>query len=117
MDQRKNPYIENFCRALVQRREKDMDQEAMERMVESLYNFFENRLGRNLVSALPEEQRTEFISLYDKGTRDLDEETVRRLFANQDIDQVAIMRKTMQEVAELYFRNRPGDTPPPWAES
>lgn len=114
MDQRKNPYIENFCRALIEHRERNMEEEALERMVESLYNFFENRLGRNLIAALPEERRAEFISLYDKGNRDLDEETVTRLFAQQEIDQVSIMKKTMQEVAELYFRNRPGDTPPPW---
>lgn len=116
MEQKKNPYIENFCRVLIAKRETRLEEEALERMVESLYNFFENRLGRNLIAALPHERKEEFVALYDKGTRDLDEETVNRLFAEQEIDHVAIMRQTMQEVAELYFRNRPGEGPPPWVK-
>ncbi len=116
MQQKKNPYIENFCKVLIKGRETTLEEEALERMVESLYNFFENRLGRNLIAALPEERKQEFVALYDKGTRDLDEETVSRLFAEQEIDHVAIMKQTMQEVAELYFRNRPGDGPPPWVK-
>lgn len=116
MDQRRNPYIENFCRVLVERKEKTLDDDAKKKMVESLYDFLENRLGRNLVAALPEERRSQFVALYDKGMKDLDEETVTSLFAEQNIDHMAILKKTMQEVAELYFRNRPGDTAPPWSK-
>lgn len=116
MEQKRNPFIENFCRVLVYRKEVGADDEAKERIVESLYDFLENRLGRNLVELLPEGKKAEFIALYERGARDLDEGVIKEFFEGHEIDFAAVLKKTMQEVAELYFRNRPGQLPPPWVK-
>ena len=114
MNEQKNPYIENFCRALVAKKGEKLTDEALERLIESLYKLFQNMLGRNMVAVLPEELRRDFISRYDKGGRDVDLEEVGQVFDQHVSDPEEIMKKTAREFAALYFKNRPGDVPPPW---
>jgi hypothetical protein len=111
-----NPHIENFCRVLAAKRGEKLEEEALERLIESLYRLFQNMFGRNMIALLPEDRRTAFTAQYDKGSRDVDPEVMTRLFEDQSIDSTAVMKKTMQEFADLYFRNRPGDGPTPWEE-
>lgn len=106
MECEKNPYIENFCRALIAKKGEKLEEDALERLVDSLYRLFENMLGRNMVAALPEGLRAEFISRYDKGSRDPDYQEIARVFEAHVCDPKEIMKKTAREFAELYFRNR-----------
>lgn len=106
MECEKNPYIENFCRALIAKKGEKLEEEALERLVDSLYRLFENMLGRNMVAALPEGLRSEFVSRYDKGSREPDYQEIARVFEAHVSDPQEIMKKTAREFAELYFRNR-----------
>ncbi len=103
---RTNPFIENFIRKLIEEKGEKLEPDALERLVESLLRLFENMLGRNMLAALPEEVRAEFVAKYDKGSRDVDVEAISEIFAGQEIDQAAVMKKTLKEFADLYFRNR-----------
>lgn len=102
----RNPYIESFCRALIEKHEEKLPDEAKDKLAEDLYRLFENMLGRNMVNALPEEVKNEFVSKYDKGSRNIDFEHIREIFERFEIDQQEIMKKTMKEFAALYFKNR-----------
>jgi hypothetical protein len=102
----KNPYIENFIRQLIGEKEERLEPDALERLVDSLHGLFENMLGRNLLAALPQEVQSKFIAKFDKGCRDIDNEQISRIFAQYDLDQAAIMKKTMKEFASLYLKNR-----------
>ena len=114
MKDEKNPFIENFCRALVAKKGEKLTEEALERLIDSLYGLFQNMLGRNMVAALPEESRREFVTKYDKGCRDVDLSQIGQLFDQQIADPEAIMKKTAQEFAALYFKNRQGNGAAPW---
>jgi len=102
----RNPYIENFIRKLVETTEKDLEPVSLERRIESLYVLLENMLGRNMVAGLPEELRTQFQSQYGKGIEDIDPQKMSQLFDQYIENPEAIMKKTLQEFADLYFQNR-----------
>ncbi len=103
---RTNPFIENFVRKLVEQKGEKLEPDALERLVESLLRLFENMLGRNMLAALPEDVQAEFVAKYDKGSRDVDVEAISKIFESHEIDQAAVMKKTLKEFADLYFRNR-----------
>ena len=106
MTECRNPHIEQFCRALVAKKGEKLEEDALERLIDSLYRLFENMLGRNMVAVLPEERRKEYVVRYDKGGRDVDLEEVGQLFEEHIPNPEEIMKKTAREFAELYFRNR-----------
>ncbi len=102
----RNPYIENFIRKLIEEKGEKLEPDALERLVDSLHRLLENLLGKNLLAALPKEVQSEFIAKYDKGSRDIDSEQISKIFGQFEFDQAAIMKKTMKEFADLYFKNR-----------
>jgi hypothetical protein len=102
----RNPYIENFIRKLIEKKGEKLEPDALERLVESLHRLLENMIGRNMVAALPEEVRSQFISQYDKGCRDVDITQMSQVFNQYIADPSEIMKKTLKEFADLYFRNR-----------
>ena len=102
----RNPYIEGLCRALIEKNEGKLDSDAKEKLVDDLYHLYENMLGKNIVAALPEEKRSQFISEYEKGNRPIDSDQIAELFGDDIEDPREIMKKTMNELATLYFKNR-----------
>jgi hypothetical protein len=102
----KNPHIENFCRALIEKNEGQLDPDAKDKLTDDLYRLFENMLGRNLVAALPEEVRSQFVAQYDKGTRQPDFEQIAELFGEHIPDSTEIVKKTMNEFTAIYLKNR-----------
>ena len=60
MDPR-NPYIEEFLRALIKRKGEKLEPDVLERLVESLNRLLENMVGRNMIAALPEDVRRAFV--------------------------------------------------------
>jgi hypothetical protein len=105
MDPR-NPHIEEFLRTLIERKEKKLEPDALERLIESLNRLLENMVGRNMIAALPEDIRGDFVSRYDKGSRDVDPAQLSPVFDAYIDDPAKIMKDTLREFADLYFRNR-----------
>ena len=103
MDPR-NPHIESFLRTLIERKEKKLEPDELERLVESLNRLFENMVGRNMIAALPEDVRRDFVSRYDKGSRDVDPAQLSPVFDAYIDDPAKIMKDTLREFADLYFR-------------
>ena len=106
MECAKNPMIENFCRALVEKKGEELPEDAMERLIDDLYGLFQNMLGRNMVAALPETHRAQYLIQYEKGANFIDHEAISRIFGDQIPNPEEIMKKTLKEFAEIYFKNR-----------
>jgi hypothetical protein len=102
----RNPYIESFIRKLIEKKGEKLEPDALERLVEDLNHLLENMIGRNMIAALPEEMRSQFISQYDKGSRDVDAAQMSQVFDQCIADPGKIMKETLKEFADLYFRNR-----------
>ncbi|MGD0486091.1 MAG: DUF5663 domain-containing protein [Syntrophorhabdales bacterium] len=105
MDPR-NPYIEEFLRALIKRKGEKLEPDVLERLVESLNRLLENMVGRNMIAALPEDVRRAFVSQYDKGSRDVDPAQLSPVFDKYIDDPAKIMADTLREFAGLYCKNR-----------
>lgn len=101
-----NPYIEHFIRKLIEQKGEKLEPDALERLVEDLHRLFENMVGRNMVAALPEEVRSKFVAVYDKGSRDVDIARMSEIFDQYITDPAEIMKKTLKEFTDLYLRNR-----------
>ncbi len=106
MEHKKNPYIENFCRVMVGKRGEKLPPDAMERLIDDLYQLFENMLGKNMVAALPKEVQSQYVSQYDKGKNHIDYEQIAQIFGKHISNPEEIMRKTLKEFAEIYDKNR-----------
>jgi hypothetical protein len=102
----RNPHIENFIKTLIEKKGEKLEPDARERLIESLNRLLENMLGRNMVAALPEEVRSQYVSQYDKGCRDVDMVQMSQIFDRYIPNPTEIMKKTLKEFAVLYFRNR-----------
>lgn len=101
----RNPFIENFCRALVVRFEgEEVSGEVVEKSTDKVYELFQYILGRRMVEALPEEKREAYLELtQDLG--DLTYERISEIFDEEDLDIEGIMKETMMEVTRLYKEN------------
>lgn len=101
----RNPFIENFCRALVVKFQGDkLEGEGVEKSTDKLYKLFEYILGRKMVEALPEDKRKEYLSLTE-DLGDLNYQRIGEIFGDADIDIEEIMKEAMTEVAETYTAN------------
>jgi len=105
MDQR-NPYIEAFIRKLIDEKGEKLEPDALERLVEDLNRLLENMIGRNMIAALPDEVRSQFITEHDKGSRDVDVAEMSGIFDQYIKEPGEIMKRTLKEFADLYFQNR-----------
>ena len=102
----RNPYIENYIKKLVEQKEGKLEPDALERLIESLHLLFQNMLGRNMVAALPEEVRAQFVLQYDKGCRDVEGAKISPIFEPYIPHPEEIMKKTLKEFTALYLQNR-----------
>ena len=106
MEYKKNPYIENFCRVMVEKKGEKLPPDAMDRLIDKLYGLFENMLGRNMVAALPEKLQSQYVSQYEKGRNHINYEQIAQIFGKHISNPEEIMRKTLKEFAEIYDKNR-----------
>jgi hypothetical protein len=78
----KNPYIMNFCRVLVEKKGEKHSPESLKKLLNDMYRLFENLLGQNMVKALPEDKREEYLRLCEdlrsklSGSHERNDETV-----------------------------------------
>ena len=104
-DKPRNPFIVNFCEALMKKRGLELEEENKERELDKMYNLYESMLGRKMVEALPEEKRAQYLSV----TRDLGQlsfEKIEEIFAGGVNDPHEIMKETLEEFSDIYLKNR-----------
>ncbi len=101
----KNPYILNFCKVLVQQKGEHHEPEALKKLVNDMYKLFENMLGQNMVKALPDDIREQYLELTEDLTR-LNYEKIGEIFDRHVPDYEGVMKQTMRQFAEIFMKNR-----------
>ena len=104
-DKPRNPFILNFCEALIKKRGLELSEEKKEEELERMYNLYETMLGRRMVEALPEEKQAQYMAI----TRNLDElsfEKIGEIFSEGVPDAEAVMKETLEEFSDIYLKNR-----------
>ena len=105
MEKPRNPFILNFCEALIKKRGLELSEENKEKELDKMYNLYESMLGRRMVEALPEDKRAQYMAI----TRNLDQlsfEKIGEIFAEGGPDPQAIMKETLEEFSDIYLKNR-----------
>lgn len=101
----RNPHILHFCKALVERKGEQHEPEALKKLLDDMYGLYENMLGQNMVKALPENIRQEYLKLCE-NLDDLNYEKIGEFFDENIPDYREIMKETMQEFTRIFMRNR-----------
>lgn len=101
----KNPYILNFCRALVEKKGEKHSPESLKKLLNDMYQLFENLLGQNMVKALPEEKRKEYREM-SEDLQNLTYDKIAEIFDRYIPNHKEIMKQTMVQFAELFMKNR-----------
>ena len=68
-----------------------------------MYIDFENLLGKNMVDALPDDMRSEYLAQH-KAT-EVDFEKIGKIFEENISNPDEILKKTMEEFATLFSGN------------
>jgi len=111
----KNPYILNFCRALVEKKGEKLEPEPLKKLLDDMYRLFENMLGQSMIDALPEDIRKEYLELTQDLSR-LSYDKIGEIFDKNIPNHGEIMKATMKQFAEIFMKNRtfrPEDYPAP----
>ena len=105
MEKPRNPFIVNFCEALMKKRGLELSEENKEKELDRMYNLYETMLGRKMVEALPEDKKTKYMAM----TRDLDQlsfEKIGEIFADGVPDPEVVMKEALEEFSDIYLKNR-----------
>jgi fibronectin type 3 domain-containing protein len=105
MEKPRNPFIFNFCEALIEKRGVELSEEQKEKELDRMYNLYETMLGRRMVEALPDDKKAQYLQI----TRDLDQlsfEKIGEIFADGVPDAEAVMKETLEEFSDIYLKNR-----------
>jgi len=101
----RNPFIVNFCEALMRKRGLELDDENEEKELDKMYNLYETMLGRRMVESLPEEKKSQYMAIVrDLGQLDFDK--IEEIFGDGIPDPEAIMKDTVEEFSDIYLKNR-----------
>ena len=101
----KNPYIMNFCRVLVEKKGEKHSPESLKKLLNEMYKLFENLLGQNMVKALPEDKREEYLRLCE-DLNQLSYEKIAEIFDRYVPNYKDVMKETMKQFTDLFMRNR-----------
>ena len=101
----RNPYIMNFCKVLVEKKGEQLSPESLKKLLEDMYRLFESMLGQNMVKALPEDIRKEYLGMAE-DLQSLNYEKIGNVFDANVPDYQKVMKETMKEFAEIFMRNR-----------
>lgn len=111
----RNPYIVNFCKVLVEKKGENLEPEVQKKLLDDMYRLFENMLGQNMIKALPEDLRKQYLGLTE-DLNSLNYDKIGEIFDENVPDYQLVMKETMKEFAEIFMRNRrfdPLDYPVP----
>jgi hypothetical protein len=103
----RNPYILNFCKVLVEKKGEKHEPEALKKLLNDMYRLYENLLGQNMVSSLPDDVRKEYLALCN-NLDELSYEKIQGYFETV-ADYEQIMKDTMKQFAEIFMSNRDFD--------
>ncbi len=101
----RNPFIVNFCEALMRKRGLELDDENEEKELDKMYNLYETMLGRRMVDSLPEKKKSQYMAIVrDLGQLGFDK--IEEIFGDGIPDPEAIMKETLEEFSDIYLKNR-----------
>ncbi|MGQ9748900.1 DUF5663 domain-containing protein [Desulfosoma sp.] len=101
----RNPYIVHFLKALVEKKGEQHSPEALKKLLDDMYKLFENLLGQNMVKALPEGKRAEYLEL-TKDLSKLSYKKVEEIFDKHVPHYQDVMKETMKQFTTLFMKNR-----------
>jgi hypothetical protein len=101
----RNPFVVNFCEALIKKRGLELSDEKKEQELERMYNLYESMLGRRMVEALPDEKRAQYMGII-KNLDQLSFEKIGEIFSDGVPDPEVIMKETLEEFSDIYLKNR-----------
>ncbi len=101
----RNPYIMNFLKALVEKKGEQHQDDDLEELLDDMYRVFECMLGQNMVNALPEEVRKQYLAMAE-DLPNLSYQKIGDVFGTNVMNYNQIMKDTMKQFAEIYFKNR-----------
>ena len=104
----RNPYIVNFCRVLVEKKGEKLEPEIQKKMLDDMYRLFENMLGKNMIKALPEDLRNQYLNMTE-DLSSLNYDKIGEVFDASVPNYQEIMKDTMKQFAEIFMRNRQFD--------
>ncbi len=101
----RNPFILNFCKVLVEKKDEKLEPDVQKRLIDDMYRLYENMLGQNMVKALPEDVRKEYLA----ATQDLETlnyDKIGACFDKSIKNHEEVMKETLKEFTELFIKNR-----------
>ena len=101
----RNPYIMNFLKAVVEKKGEQHQGDDLEELLDDMYRVFEYMLGQNMVNALPEDVRKQYLTMAD-DLANLDYKKIGAVFDTNVKNYEQIMKDTMKQFAEIYLKNR-----------
>jgi len=101
----RNPYIMNFLKALVEKKGEKHQTDDLKKLLGDMYRLFECMLGQNMVNALPEDVRKQYLAMAD-DLPNLSYKNIGAVFDTNIKNYEQIMKDTMKQFAEIYLKNR-----------
>ncbi len=101
----RNPYIMNFLKALVEKKGEQHQTDDLKKLLGDMYRLFESLLGQNMVNALPEDVRKQYLAMAE-DLPNLSYKNIGAVFDANVKNYEQIMKDTMKQFAEIFFKNR-----------
>ena len=101
----RNPYIMNFLKAVVEKKGEQHQGDDLEELLDDMYRVFEYMLGQNMVNALPEEVRKQYLAMAG-DLPNLSYEKIGAVFDTNVKNYNQVMKDTMKQFADIFFKNR-----------
>jgi chromosomal replication initiation ATPase DnaA len=101
----RNPYIMNFLKTLVEKKGEQLQPDDLKKLLGDMYRLFESMLGQNMVVALPEEVRKQYLAMTE-DLSNLSYEKIGAVFDKNVKNYEQVMKETMKQFADIYFKNR-----------
>ena len=104
MEDLRNPYIMNFCKSLIEKKNLQLSEDGLSKMLEDMYRLFENMLGRNMVAALSTDVQSQYLAQHETGKVDF--ERIEKIFGEHISKPDEILKDTMKQFAIVFLKNR-----------
>ncbi len=101
----RNPYILKFCKVLVEKKGEEHEPEAMKKLLEDMYGVFEFLLGQNMIKALPDNIREQYLGIA-QDLQNLSYEKIGAIFDKHVPDYEKVMKQTMMQFTDIFMKNR-----------
>ena len=98
----RNPYIMNFLKVLVEKKGEQHQPDDLKKLLGDMYRLFESMLGQNMVNALPEDVREQYLAMAE-DLPNLNYEKIGAVFDPNVKNYEQVMKDTMKQFAEYFF--------------